>query len=280
MEDPEGIKIPTSITDLPEECISMILSFTSIKDVCRSAAVSNLFFSVATSDIVWNKFLPPEGQCERILSLASVPVTYASKMKLFFRLCDPLPVDDGSKLIWLERPTGKIAHMLSAGALFIVWGKDSRYWDWETRPESRFGGCAVLKDVCWLDIQGRVDCKLLSANTTYNVSFMIQFKERSYGWNRVPVKLTVRLPDGDVMESDILLDESGPERNGSPMMLTPLPCTQDGWFSLIAGEFTVEADWLEDNFVLPKYVEFSMSEWDSGRWKSGLVLDGARIEPK
>ncbi|CAN7124808.1 unnamed protein product [Brassica rapa subsp. narinosa] len=49
---------PSPFDDLPVECISNIISFTSPRDACVVASVSKTFGSAVQSDSVWEKFLP------------------------------------------------------------------------------------------------------------------------------------------------------------------------------------------------------------------------------
>lgn len=243
--------------DLPESCISAILSFTTPRDVCRLAAVCKLFRSAAYSDSVWNKFLPP--QCYEILPGAVIPIQYGSKRELYFRLCDSILIDGGRKIFWLERCTAKIGYMLSARTLGITWGNDQRYWQWVSRDDSRFDEVAELLDVCWLEIVGAMDCRLLSANTDYRVVFVLKFKADSYGWNGQPIRFSVKQPGLEVLEFDHIL-----------------PDVVDEWME--AGEFTVRAaeGINHDSFD----IVFQMKEVEARHWKSGLLVDGVKIEPR
>jgi F-box domain len=85
------------INQLPEECLSHVISLTSSRDACVSSAVSSTFRSAADSDATWQRFLPPD--CPAILSRAVSPVEFASKKELFVRLCDRAVLIDGGKLV-------------------------------------------------------------------------------------------------------------------------------------------------------------------------------------
>jgi len=90
------------LDDLPEECVSIIVSFTSPQDACVLASVSKTFASAVKSDIVWEKFIPPE--YESLIS-QSRAFKFLSKKELYFALCDKsVLIDDGKKvylsLIW------------------------------------------------------------------------------------------------------------------------------------------------------------------------------------
>jgi hypothetical protein len=85
------------INQLPEECLSQVMSLTSSRDACVSSAVSSTFHSAADSDATWQSFLPPD--CPAMLSRAVAPVEFASKKELFVRLCDRPVLIDGGKLV-------------------------------------------------------------------------------------------------------------------------------------------------------------------------------------
>ncbi|KAF3786658.1 F-box protein PP2-B7 [Nymphaea thermarum] len=74
-----------SIADLPENCVSHVLSLMSPREVFRSSAIPTSFQSAANSDYVLEKVLPPA--LPELLSRAVSPVCFSSKMELFFRLC-------------------------------------------------------------------------------------------------------------------------------------------------------------------------------------------------
>ena len=93
---------PSLFDNLPEDCISNIISFTSPRDACVAASVSKTFASAVKSDIVWEKFIPPE--YESLIS-QSRAFKFLSKKELYFALCDKsVLIDDGKKvylsLIW------------------------------------------------------------------------------------------------------------------------------------------------------------------------------------
>ena len=82
--------------NLPEGCVSTILSFTSPLDVSKSSLVSSSFLAAADSDIVWGSFLP----CDYldIVSTSITPLNFSSKKELFLLLCNPILIDGGAKV--------------------------------------------------------------------------------------------------------------------------------------------------------------------------------------
>lgn len=90
----EIVSVSSSFDSLPEDCISNIISFTSPRDACVVASVSKTFKSAAKSDIVWEKFLPPDYP-----SLIPQSRVFLSKKDLYFTLCDdPVLIEDGKKV--------------------------------------------------------------------------------------------------------------------------------------------------------------------------------------
>lgn len=255
-----------NMEELPESCISTILSFTTIRDICRLSAVSKLFRSAAYDDSLWNKILPQ--QCYQILPRAVDPVTFSSKRELYFRLCDSILIDKGTKMFWLEPSTAKIGYMLSARELSISWGENQRYWQWGARNDSRFEELAELLLVCWLEVQGQIDSRLLSENTDYRVLFVLKLRVHPphYGWGDLPIRFSVTTPDGKQLESRQLLMERQRERRR----------IGGGWMEVVAGEFTTRFAVNDDDF----HIKFCMEEVEKQNRKGGLFIDGVKIEPK
>ncbi|KAF8392041.1 hypothetical protein HHK36_022381 [Tetracentron sinense] len=223
-----GKKIAVDFQVLPDECITNIISrtLTSPGDACRSSLVSSIFKSIADSDLVWEKFLPSD--LKEIISRSVSPVVSSSKKELFLRLCNhPILIDDGKKardcakeicskdlsrsaiyysscmlsfpeiqmLVFaskqsfsIEKWSGGKCYMVAARELTIIWGDTPVYW--------RFSDVAELLDVCWLEIHGKMDTRMLSMKTTYAAYLVFKFRESTYGFSCQPVEVSVRLVGG------------------------------------------------------------------------------------
>ena len=81
---------------LPEDCVSVILSFTSPADTFRSSMVSSTFHSAAESNVVWETFLPAD--YKDVLSRVVTPLAFTTKKELFLCLCNPVLIDGGKKV--------------------------------------------------------------------------------------------------------------------------------------------------------------------------------------
>lgn len=82
---------------LPHDCLSLILSLTSPKDVCCVSLLSSSLKSVAESDNAWHRFLPSD--YEAILSTMVSHFIFSSKKELFIKLCDPCLIHGGKRVI-------------------------------------------------------------------------------------------------------------------------------------------------------------------------------------
>ncbi|XP_043722222.1 F-box protein PP2-B10-like isoform X4 [Telopea speciosissima] len=305
--------ITFDLQSLPEGCISNILSLTSPPDACRSSVVSSGFRSAANSDSVWEKFLPSD--IHQILSSSVSPSSlsnFSSKKELFLHLCDnPLPLDNGSKTFALEKCSGKKCYMIAAKELSIIWGDTPTYWKWRPDPESRFSEVAELLDVCWLEIRGKLETRLLSPNTTYRAYTVFKLTETPRGLG-ILAEASVKLANGVGAEEgevkSVYLDpRSVPSNTGahrqqrginrgifrlfpwsarSSNALNPEEAVRDprpegqvprerwdGWMEIDMGEFFNDRG--DDGEV-----EMSLLEVKRGNWKSGLIIQGIELRPK
>ncbi|MBA0680988.1 hypothetical protein Goari_012653, partial [Gossypium aridum] len=81
-----------NLTDLPQDCIATVISFTSPRDACRLSLVSTTFKPASESDAVWESFLPSDHQ-------ASIPssLSFSSKKELYLSLCENHILIDGGR---------------------------------------------------------------------------------------------------------------------------------------------------------------------------------------
>lgn len=88
-----------SILRLPEACLAHVISLTTPTDACRSSAVSTAFHAAASSDLVWERFLPLD--YSSILSCANHPIDLmTSKKELFLSLTeDHILIDQGTNKV-------------------------------------------------------------------------------------------------------------------------------------------------------------------------------------
>ncbi|KAM3223770.1 hypothetical protein ACQJBY_057255 [Aegilops geniculata] len=293
------------IARLPEELLSAALARTTPRDASRAAAVSPAFRAAADSDDVWAAFLPPGGLPPLADGEPPAAAPPSSKKELFLRLsAGPALLHDRLVSMWLDRATGAKCYMLSARNLFIVWGNTPQYWTWIPLEDSRFSEGAELVNVCCFEIHGKIHGKMLSQGTTYAAYMVFKMDENSYGLN-FPVqeasvssgatnltrKVCLQADDGDGYEYGYEYEEEEEEEEDEDdddeyyRSLTDRRAVShkenvtfpqkraDGWLELELGEFFNEGG--DDGEV-----SISLTETKSGRWKSGLIVQGIEIRRK
>nr|DAD36998.1 TPA_asm: hypothetical protein HUJ06_007639 [Nelumbo nucifera] len=192
----------------------------------------------------------------------------------------------------LDRCSGKKCFMLGARELSIIWGDTPEYWSWDSYPESRFQEVAELLNVCWLEIRGKVETRVLSPRTTYAAYLVFKLAEERQGLGLVPAEVFVSFIGdgvGEVENHNVYLDEYWPSYDPwypflSPTVLPP-PASlrqpegqsprerEDGWMEIEMGEFFNDQG--DDGEV-----QMCLMEVKGGHWKSGLIVEGIELRPK
>ncbi|KAK0580663.1 hypothetical protein LWI29_004798 [Acer saccharum] len=172
----------TGMLALPEGCIAAVISFTTPRDACRLACVSTAFRSAADSDVVWDRFLPPEYSSSSSSSFTTWSALW--KKELYFRTCHNL-IHKGKMSFWFDLPSGKKCYMISARELYIEDADSILDWCWFSIPDAntkhhlgipdcRFPEVVVRIDLCYFEIGGKITTSLLSPMTTY-VTYLVYF---------------------------------------------------------------------------------------------------------
>uniref|UniRef100_A0A803L919 F-box domain-containing protein n=1 Tax=Chenopodium quinoa TaxID=63459 RepID=A0A803L919_CHEQI len=256
----------TSFIDLPEECLSQILSLTTPTDVIRSSAVSKQFLAASESDLAWEKFIPLN--CDHFIDDQSFTQLVhgqrqqqeqiVSKKELYFRLCrSPILLNnDCSK-------TGKKSYRLGARALNIAWGGTHQHWKYVPRSRSlEIVELYTDYDECRLEIKGRIHTKFLSPDTTYAVYFVFKTDaddNHAYRFEHIPAA------SGDSGRSLRRDPDELPEER------------VDGWMEIEMGifHFDSSAKAAAEQMVL----EMTLNEVQGIGWKSGLIVRGIELWP-
>ncbi|KAE8686403.1 putative F-box protein PP2-B12 [Hibiscus syriacus] len=284
-----------ALSELPQDCIAHVISFTSPRDACRLSLVSTTFKSAAESDTVWESFLPSEYQ-------ASIPSSLccSSKKQLYLSLCEnPLLINGGRKSLQFERGSGKKIYMLSARDLYIVWADTPTYWRWISIPESRFEEAAKLINVCWLEIRGKIAISMLSPMTHYKAYLVFKPSSGAYGFGFHPAEVSFGLVGTEGYKRTVYMDADRglrqryqivPRRIGLFTrsrflgLQNPAPRTVasdddqypkargDGWLEVELGE-------LFNDGCTDGELEMSVLEVKGGYWKGGLIVLGIEIRP-
>ncbi|CAA3000095.1 F-box PP2-B10-like [Olea europaea subsp. europaea] len=285
---------------LPEGCIANALSLTSPKDACRLSLVASTFRSAADSDVVWERFLPPD--YVDIISRSidgpdSLLTKFHSKKELYFHLCDnPIIIDSGTKSFSLEKGTGKKCFMLAARDLIIVWGDTPQYWAWISLPGSRFPEVAELLKVTWFEVRAKINASMLSPGTKYSAYMVFSTKSGFHGFDYQPAEASVGISGHDGQKRTVCFDinvarmhsyqYSQVNHRQPPSFYmwwhgnVPIDHSAeypklrtDGWMEVELGEFLVEGKKDGD-------VEISLMEVKGRYWKWGLIIQGIEIRPK
>ncbi|KAJ0014868.1 hypothetical protein Pint_21417 [Pistacia integerrima] len=152
---------------------------TTPSDARRLSLVSSIFKSAAGPTPPGGALLAPSTIHHfyvfplPVIVIFSISLVFAFKNELF-HLCDhPILIDDGKKAFFLDKQSGKKCYMISARDLMIVWVDTPAYWRWTSLPGAslltiyKFQEVAELRDVCWLEICGKISTCILSPGTDY-----------------------------------------------------------------------------------------------------------------
>ncbi|KAK1416836.1 hypothetical protein QVD17_25953 [Tagetes erecta] len=273
---------------LPADCIADILSRGSPRDVCRSAVVASVFRTAAESDVLWDEFLPPDHR--EIVAESVSPVVYKSKKELFFKLSSPLLIDHGLKAFSIDKATGKKCYTLSARELYIAWSANPLFWCWKPVIQSRFAEVVELRMTSWLEVEGKINTRILSPNTTYKAYLIVQVAHhRAFGLDVLPCEVSVKVGDscsqGKVILSRDACTKGSLEhacgknevKDGSGLGMVDevsrVGCDRnDGWLEIELGEFYNEG-------LCDKEVKMSLREVNGVHLKGGLVVESLEIRP-
>ncbi|KAL8154274.1 hypothetical protein V2J09_012034 [Rumex salicifolius] len=263
--------------DIPQDCVTCVFLHLSPPEICNLARLNRAFHGAASSDAVWETKLPPNYQ--DLLDLMP-PDRYKNltKKDIFALLCYPIPLDDGNKLVWVDRVTSKVCMSISAKAMTITGIEDRRYWNWIPAEESRFQAVAYLQQIWWFEVSGTMSFSLPPG--IYTVSFRLHLgrftkrlgrrfcnHEHTHGWDIKPVRFELTTSDGQQASIDCYLDESEKDEMIGHHKRCP-------WIEYKAGEFIVSNDQPATE------VRFSMKQIDCTHSKGGLCLDSVSIIPK
>ncbi|THG05619.1 hypothetical protein TEA_000804 [Camellia sinensis var. sinensis] len=201
--------------------------------------------------------------------------------------------------------------MLGARGLTIVWGDTPIYWAWRSLPQSRspslplrvrahavlfisvcgkrsyftflraysfstcrFSEVAELVSVCWLDIKGKIETRLLSPKTTYVAFLVFKFVRANQGFESLPAKALVRfVGDEEEKSSTVYLKQPSTPVTSEGLSGRFPQERKDKWMEVELGEFFNDQG--DDREVVMQLMEI-----ERGNWKHGLVVEGIEIRPK
>ncbi|KAL2896433.1 putative F-box protein PP2-B12 [Bienertia sinuspersici] len=250
----------TNITDLPDECISHILSLTSPVDVLRSSAVSKQFLLASESNVVWNNFLP--SNLNEIVSQASSP---SHLLQLTFWMLD----------LFMTLSTREKCQLMLSVDLLILKIECNKL-------EIRFPKNARLLNVCWLLIEVSIKPTILSQNTTYGAYFVYKMDvSRHTGFESTPVNAYVYEFLEENRSEDPHYDAGPPKPVHLIVPSTRRPQEEliyarrdDGWMEIEMGRYYVH-DFVDERVRL----KMRLKQIEKLNWKNGLIVEGIELRP-
>ena len=138
---------------------------------------------------------------------------------------------------------------------------------------SRFPEVANLVDVCWLEIRGVLNARILSPDTQYAAYFVFKMLD-AHGFKNRIVELSVDFDGDHGSTKNVCLHpiEEGSSNERRVAGLQRPSVRSDGWLEIEMGELS--------NIGLENEVQMSVMEVKGGNWKSGLCVEGIEVRPK
>ncbi|XP_062099095.1 putative F-box protein PP2-B12 [Humulus lupulus] len=167
----------------------------------------------------------------------------------------------------LEKKTGKKCFMISARELYIIWGDAPQYWKWISSPDARFEEVALLLQVCWLEISGKIEVSMLSPLTLYTTYVVFKLRDEDfYGFKTQVGNTTIGfVGSGEIVRGTEALDGDYYEREEGDGHNYPKE-RRDGWMEIELGEFFY--DGRQEGELEMKFQDLS------SHWKDGLIVHG------
>ncbi|PHT33022.1 TMV resistance protein N [Capsicum baccatum] len=182
----------------------------------------------------------------------------------------PILLDGGKLSISLDKKTRKKCFMVPARGLAIEWGNNPEHWEWLSHPDSRFAEVAKLKCVYWLDIQGKIETRILSKRTKYVAYLVFKLEDKFHGLETVNAVVrfvdSMSVKEAEKRASVVHFSGRGPRAT--------LPFRRgDGWMELKMGDFYNDAG--EDGDVDARLMETRRLDE-----KAGLIVQGVEFRPE
>ncbi|XP_050278068.1 F-box protein PP2-B10-like, partial [Quercus robur] len=237
------------------------------------------FREASESDENWVRLLPPDWLA--ILSRSSAHLHFTSLKQLYLDLFDnPFLIDGDTKSFFLDKSSGKKCYLLPARELSIICGDYPQYWRWISLPEeSRFPEVALLHDVWWFDIRGKMSTSILSPKTRYAAYLVYKLWSGARGFDGPPFKASVGTVGGEVYKQTVRLGLFVMEPSQQDRII--LPSQQhtshpkqriDGWLEIELGQFFNGGG--EDDKL-----QIKLKEVEANTQKIGLIVEGIKIKP-
>ncbi|KAG8369706.1 hypothetical protein BUALT_Bualt14G0041800 [Buddleja alternifolia] len=175
----------------------------------------------------------------------------------------------GSLIFSLDGMNGNKCYMLGARELLIAWGENNVYWNWISDPDSRFAEVAVLIDVYWLEIRGKINTRILSRSISYAGYLVFKLAERYDGLKSANAitRFVNDEPDSQAEKRAKLVHlQPGYSRSGQVAVRRA-----DGWMEIEIGKFFVDDG--DDKEVEVRLLSKRPR-------KTGLIVEGIEFRPE
>lgn len=139
----------------------------------------------------------------------------------------------------------------------------------------RFEKVAELIDVCWFEIRGRTNTRVLSPKTRYSVYIVFKKADQCYGFEDMAIEAGVGVVGQEASNRFICFDSANLRRGrGRRNLVKPIE-REDGWMEIELGVFFNEGG------LMNSIDEIEMSALETKRlhWKRGLIIHGIEIRP-
>ncbi|KAF9596124.1 hypothetical protein IFM89_007177 [Coptis chinensis] len=174
----------------------------------------------------------------------------SSKKELYFRLCDSVLIEGGK----------------------------------------RFPEVAELRTISWLEIQGKINARILSPKTKYAAYLVLKIADRAYGLNAIPSEISVEVGDQISAGTAYMQSQDTQKQNLGRLLFSNrmqvlksrviegdqrIPCDRkDGWMEIELGEFFIDGGDEGE-------IKMSLKEIKGQQLKGGLIIEGVwRCRPK
>lgn len=156
----------------------------------------------------------------------------------------------------------------------------------------RFPEGVELVMVCWLEIKGNINTRMLSPRTTYGAYLIVNLAGRAFGLDSLPSEVSVKVGDHEskgivylrrnyannrkqelemvLMRHRVETLRSRVDRGGQEHVLCE---RDDGWLEIELGEFYCDG-------VNDKEVTMCLREVKGEHLKGGLIVEGIELRPK
>lgn len=147
--------------------------------------------------------------------------------------------------------------------------------------------------VCWLEIKGKINTRMLSPRTTYGAYLIVNLAGRAFGLDSLPSEVSVKVGDHEskgivylrhnndnkrkqefemvIMRHRVETLRSRVDRSGGQEHV--LCERDDGWLETKLGEFYCDG-------VNDQQVTMCLREIKGEHLKGGLIIEGIELRPK